>query len=125
MHIGNGEVSISAPGLLGAEDLDALVPEEARAVPEDSTLVLFGDAKAFWYQRPMSRLRYRTVFDVDTSGTSSVIDAWTAGLPLPDPPHCVRLVHPAELTRFSRTYWMIPPLPATLRARGDGPFILP
>ena len=38
-------------------------------------LTLAGDAQAFLYEMPMSRLHYRTVFDVDGQGRDSV-DAW-------------------------------------------------
>jgi len=47
-------------------------------IPPDATLVLVGDARAFAYDRPMSRLRYRTVFDVNQREGQSIIDAWAS-----------------------------------------------
>jgi hypothetical protein len=68
-------------------------------------LCLVGDAQAFYYEMPMSRLHYRTVFDVDARGRD-VVDAWFDG--------CLRdqddamLIDYAELERFARTYRNIP-----------------
>ena len=35
------------------------------SLPTDASVVLIGDARAFLYGVPMSRLHYKTVFDVD------------------------------------------------------------
>jgi hypothetical protein len=95
---------------------DAVYPEDVnRAVNDEAQpLVLVGDAKAFWYDVPMARLHYRTVFDVDGPEGASVVRAWmgdAAGLP-----EATALVDPGELDRFSRTYYGIPPLPPALRS---------
>src|SRR5439155_15148690 len=57
--------NVAQPGILAAEDLRALTPLEDQKLPESTPLLLVGDAKAFVYQFPMTRLHYRTVFDVD------------------------------------------------------------
>lgn len=89
-------------------------------VPKLVPLTLVGDAKAFFYPTPMSRLFYRTVFDVDAKPNQSVLDAWAEGAP----PEAGRLVDPDELRRFQRTYHGIPPFPAWYDDR-LGPFVLP
>lgn len=89
---------------------------------EDQTLVLVGDAEAFLYQTPMKQLRYRTVFDADTAGDRSVIDAWTEGTD--ELPGRVILVDPGSLQRFHDTYFAIPPLSEAVPGPRDRPFIL-
>jgi hypothetical protein len=91
---------IGVPG----EALEQMHPPELQNMPADATLTLVGEARAFWYPRKMKWLRYRTVFDVDTSSTSDVIEAWR-GRPLPNE---WLLVDPGELARFSQTYFGIP-----------------
>jgi hypothetical protein len=71
---------------------------------DDQSVDLVGDAAAFWYQIPMSRLHYKTVFDVDTSDPKQSIEqAWLAGMPKD------ALIWPDmdELKRFARTYYGI------------------
>jgi hypothetical protein len=107
-------------GLLGFERIsEFMTPQAARDMPADATLILVGDAKAFAYQRPMSRLRYRTVFDVASS--NDWLSAWI-GEP-PPPPNNVILVDPGELGRFARTYRALPPVPPEVLDRAE-PFIL-
>ena len=69
--------------------------------------------QAFYYQRPMATLRYRTVFDVDVREGQSAIDAWKGA----EPGAGYLLVDPEELRRFHRTYWGIPELPAEWETR--------
>ena len=105
--------------LLGFETLSAfMVPEIATKLPDDVTLALVGDAKAFCYQRPMSRLRYRTIFDVP--GGDDAIAAWLGGPP--DGTTRV-LVDPGELARFARTYRNLPPAPPDVLQHRD-PYLL-
>lgn len=106
--------------VLGIEALsEFMIPPVAKDVPADITLALVGDAKAFCYQWPMARLRYRTVFDVPPG------DDWLAawlGEPPPDTQAAI-LVDPAELGRFARTYRALPPVPADVLEHGE-PFLL-
>jgi len=88
-------------GVLGVQDLN---PEMAQSVPADATLTLVGDAQAFYYQRPMTRLRYRTVFDVPPD--DDVVAAWRGGTPRGGDEWL--LIDPTELRRFAGTYWGIP-----------------
>lgn len=67
---------------------------------------LIGDAQAFLCDVPMSRLYYRTVFDVDARPGESAIDAWRRGWPRGD--NVITVINPQELMRFHRTYWEIP-----------------
>ena len=101
---------------LGVEDLN---PPEAANVPADSTLVLVGDAKAFFYSRPMSTLRYRTVFDVVQHDDQSIIDAW-AGDNVPA--GATLLIDPVELNRMTQ-YWKIAPPPPDVAGRRS-PFLV-
>ena len=102
--------------VLGAEDLSWMTPPAAQQVPADATLVLVGDARAFLYQIPMTRLRYRTVFDADTSGNRGVIEAWAE--PASDGNQWL-LIDPIELERFYRTYQPFPPIPAEIQANRE------
>jgi hypothetical protein len=106
---------IGVPG----ETLEQLHPPELQAVPADATVTLIGDARAFWYPRKMKWLRYRTVFDVDTSSTADLIEAWH-GQPVLNE---WLLVDPGELGRFSRTYSGIPAPPPEVAARKE-PYVV-
>ena len=81
-------------------------PDAIKVIEAGRDLCLIGEAKAFAYEMPMSRLHYRTVFDVDLHGRDPV-DAWFEG--------CSRnagtsiLIDYAELHRFARTYFGITP----------------
>jgi hypothetical protein len=103
-------------GLLGTDDLSLMIPPAASSVPGDATLTLVGDARAFVYQRPMVRLKYRTVFGADTS-SGDVIAAW-AGPPAAGHEQWL-LIDPVELERFARTYPPFPPLPAEVLAQHE------
>jgi hypothetical protein len=96
---------LNALGISGRDELRQLLPDDnvARVVYDtDRPIALLGDAKAFWYAIPSSRLRYRSVFDVGSAGFR---DGWLgAGVP-PDAAVCVDLI---ELTRFYRTYRRLP-----------------
>jgi hypothetical protein len=61
----------------------------------------------------MSRLRYRTVFDV--TDDADWLTAW-AGIPAPN---ATVLVDPRELSRFGRTYRGLPPAPPEVIGRTD------
>jgi hypothetical protein len=103
------------------EVFGAITEQRLSGVPADQRVFLVGDARAYWYQRPMPLLGYRTVFDVDSAGHLSAIDAWSAG----DVANYL-LVNPAEVNRLSKTYYDIPPL-GEIPGRGAGddqPFVL-
>jgi hypothetical protein len=87
--------------LIGRENLEGLRMLDTRQLKDNQTVDLVGDACAFWYQIPMTRLNYKTVFDVDTSDPNQSIEqAWLAGMPKD------ALIWPdyGELKRFARTY---------------------
>lgn len=79
-----------------------LMPEAVVAVPREHTLALVGDARAYLYTRPMSQLRYTSVFD---AAGSDVQTAWRLA------PGDTLWIDPGELKRFGRTYHAIPALP--------------
>lgn len=100
---------------LGTESFEGVTPLVVQQnVSPDDMLILVGDAKAFFYQRPMSRLRYRTIFDADTSNGRGVIDAWAGSVPSP----AWLLIDPNELRRFE-SYQPFPPLPAEISSRRE------
>lgn len=106
--------------LIGFEELGALLPQPiADALADGKPLTLVGEAKAFLYPGPMSRLHYRTVFDVDVKPGESVTDAWARGAN-PDAP---LLVDPRELTRFHDTYYAIPAIPPRYADRTEPFFV--
>jgi hypothetical protein len=92
--------------LIGRENLDGFRLLDTRQLADGQSVDLVGDACAFWYQIPMSRLNYKTVFDVDTSDpTQSIDQAWLAGMPR----DAVVWRDAPELKRFARTYYGIKP----------------
>jgi hypothetical protein len=97
-------------------------PQVNDAVAQDKPLILVGDAKAFWFDIPMSRLHYRTVFDVDTSNNKPIISAWMNGAA--DLPDANVIVDPGELKRFSKTYLGIRLSPAVDDLQGISVFDL-
>jgi hypothetical protein len=100
---------IAGIGVLGRENLELLCPMDLTRLGPQVQLDLLGDARAFWYQIPMSRLYYKTVFDVNTSDPrQNIADSWLAGMP-----RVGALVYTDndDLARFAATYWGIGRLP--------------
>jgi hypothetical protein len=81
------------------------------------SVCLIGDATAFRYPLPSSRLHYRTVFDIDARGRP-IEDAWADGCPRQ--PGDIVLLDFNELARFARTYYAIPPS----RTGGEGRVVM-
>jgi hypothetical protein len=80
------------------------------AYPDNTRFDLVGDACAFWFQVPMTRLRYRTVFDVGPPAPSgSAVQQWLGGSEAPEAGRVI-VISPGELQRLSRTYFGISPL---------------
>jgi len=89
-------------------NLDGLGAMSVADLPAGANVDLVGDAQIFWYQIPMDRLHYKTVFDVDTSDPAkSIIDDWLKGMPR----DALMFIDRNSLRRFAATYWQIPPLP--------------
>lgn len=112
-------IMFSFPLTIGVENFEpvmraSILPDDvARQVYEtDRPIVLVGDAKAFMYSIPMSRLHYRSVFDVVDWIDPSV------------PTDAVIVLDPVELRRLSKTYSNLPPFPPGTEDRQQ-PFILP
>lgn len=70
------------------------------------TMELIGEGQAFYYDIPMKRLYYRTVFDVDAQPGESARQAWSNGWPVD--PNINVIVNESELERFHQTYFGIP-----------------
>jgi hypothetical protein len=93
--------------IIGHEDLNWMKTTDTTRLPRDLPVDLVGDARAFLYQIPMSRLNYKTVFDVDTSDPSeTIVQDWLVGMP----PTPTVLIDDGELARFAGTYYKIPSL---------------
>ena len=77
LHSRHGWTGHAGFGLLGSRAMTlSTAPAGAHNIPADATLTLVGEATAFLYPRKMGMLRYRTVFDVDTTSATNVVDAW-------------------------------------------------
>jgi hypothetical protein len=103
-------------GVIGRQNLQWVRLFDARKLPDDLSLDLVGDASPFLYQLPMTRLNYKTVFDVDTTDKwKSIIEDWLAGMP----PKAQVFIDPTELRRLADAYYDIPPLPAPATSRSS------
>jgi hypothetical protein len=96
-----------------------LTPKAVTDIPKGEPVALIGDGKAFLYQIPMSKLRYRTVFDVDDSGGKDFVEAFAGKLEL----GTFLIVSPSELRRFEKTYQPFPSAPGEM-VTGEEPFVL-
>jgi hypothetical protein len=104
--------------VLGIEALDEfMVPPVAKDAPADAMLTLVGDAKAFCYRRPMTRLRYQTVFDVGAG--DDWLAAWRGGR---TDGNALIVVDPSEVDRLTRTYRRLPTVPPEVLQRSE-PFV--
>jgi hypothetical protein len=110
-------------GALGVEDLRWLVEIRSGinldSLPTEGPIVLVGDAEAFTYSGiPMTRLRYRTVFDVPPAPNGDWLKAWTG-----DEKGTV-IVSPNDLRRFKKTYFEVPTPPQEELDRRPGAYLL-
>jgi hypothetical protein len=97
---------------IGNEDMQWRLSDDVNdALKGDQPIVLVGDAKAFLYQVPMSRLHYRTVFDVK--------EKWIDD----SQPGAIVIVDPNEIKRFAASYEGLPAIPPEF-LRHDETFIL-
>lgn len=115
-------LDLGAATIIGRENLAGLRGPDPTTLSPGTHLDLVGDACPFLYQTPMSHLSYRTVFDVDTSDPArSIVEDWI-GRPITPLPNHLIVIDPAELARFSRTYFNIPRLtPEELRKLASRP----
>jgi hypothetical protein len=107
--------------LAGYDRLMMLTPLSRTELGADTQVVLVGDARAFLYQAPAERVRYRTVFDVDAQDSETSVDAWMRGAEI-TPGRTIIVIDPNELRRFASTYWGIPSPPPDVAARRE-PFV--
>ena len=101
--------------VMGLNRLTLLTPMADVTLRDDERLILLGDARAFLYDMPMSRMQYRTVFDVPAGSDES---DWMRGFEVV-PGKTLVLIDPSELTRFNRTYRNLPPVPRDAMSRSD------
>lgn len=115
-------------GLFRLEDFSALrYPPLAKALEKPNPkLALVGGGQPFFEPLPMSRLKYRTIFNIDFPLNTNVLDAW-----LGHSIHSLRrdgytvIIQPGEIRRLAATYWMVPTLPPDWAAAPDDPVVLP
>jgi hypothetical protein len=110
-------------GALGVEDLRWLVAIRSGVnldtLPTGGPILLAGDAEAFSYSGiQMSRLRYRTVFDVPPAPDGDWLKAWTG-----DEKGTV-IVSPNDLRRFKKTYFEVPTPSEEELDRRPGTYVL-
>jgi hypothetical protein len=108
--------------LVGVSDLSFMVPPDLEKMSSPDTQVgLVGDAGAFLYQIPMSRLHYRTVFDLPTD-VSDPVAAWV-GTAAESDPNFLLVVNPSEIARLHSTYRDVPGLPEKWAGQ-EQPFVV-
>jgi hypothetical protein len=118
-------------GVFGIQDIEPMLPEMVERIEREGSgpIYMVGDVQAFLHQIPMSRLRYRTMFDLDTSGVNpvlgrDVLSAWV-GAPLESlPPGTPVYIDSQELLRLSQTYYNVPKLPDDVPGPRDRPFFI-
>ncbi|HET6251121.1 MAG TPA: hypothetical protein VFE47_25775 [Tepidisphaeraceae bacterium] len=88
-------------------------------LPDGGKIYLIGDARAFVYPVPMSRLRYRTVFDVKDG--ADIVQAWV-GEEKPSAGDYL-LIDAGELRRFQQTYYGLPAIPPNVDMT-RGPYLI-
>jgi hypothetical protein len=108
LELDRRQVDIGGFGILGRQNLEGIHGPDM--LPENGTIDLVGDAEVFFYQIPMKRLGYRTVFDVDSSdGSKTLVEDWLGGSSAPRAGRRI-VIDPGELERLSRTYFGLPKL---------------
>ena len=120
------EASQAYAGLFRLRDFSELTPTQLADIEKTGgKLALIGDAQAFYRPLPMSRLEYRSIFDVVVPPGKNIVDAWL-GRDLDElrRDHYI-LLNPGELNRLSSTYYGIPPVPPQWQRRADQTIILP
>lgn len=120
-----GVVAVVGGPWAGDQNISWVTADTIEGLPPDAPLLLVGDAQAFWYPLPMSRLRYRTVFDADTGGGRGIREAWGVGHGRPGEWVAVA---PDELERFRKYYQPFPDPPAEWQSlpqwEANRPFLL-
>lgn len=99
-------IAYSEPSIFLPEPLLRLLQQSDRPV------YLVGDARAFLYPVPSTRLHYRTVFNVPAD--KPFREAWLGDSPSSD---AIVVVAPSELERFEKTYRNLPKMPDEWRGR--------
>ncbi len=113
--------------LLYKKDLTFIGTDETDAAKHSSDrIALIGDANAFFYDVPSSRLIYRSVFDVYIPPGTSVVDGWL-GKSVDELRRSGAwvIINTSELNRLCATYRHLPkPLPPFDQVRPE-PIVLP
>jgi hypothetical protein len=110
-----------APVFIGFEDVEKMMsPELVDARDRGLQIGLVGDAQGFLYDIPMSRLHYRTVFDLQPGDP---IDAWVGSQAKGDP-NWLLVINPMEIDRLNKTYIGVPPVPPAWAAHEPDSFFM-
>ncbi len=95
-------------GLFCLDDYTAINPAVEKCPAAEFALI--GNSQAFSVPVPMSRLRYRTIFDIRFAPGQSPLDAWLGeDLATLKKKFAVN-IHPGELTRLAEHYYAVPTL---------------
>ena len=98
-------------GLFGLEDFAVMDEAELRRILDsDREVVFVGDAQMFLRQAPMARLRYSTVFDLNTDNGRTWLDASYGAAPATCPSSATIVIDAAECRRLHATYHGVPEL---------------
>ena len=114
--------ALGRAGFFGVTDLSFIPPPglaAAAAADPSRPVALVGDARAFLYQLPLSRLHYRTVFDLPADSPDAVT-AWID----PALKNPILVIDPPEVARLHATYRHVPPLSPPVPGPRDRPFVV-
>jgi hypothetical protein len=111
------------PAVIGVENLTDILPPELQTARDSQMQIgLVGDAQAFLYQIPLSRMHYRAVFNLHT-GTDDPVQAWLGPEPIGNP-NWLLMINPNEIDRLHATYFGVPALPPDWASREPNDFFI-
>ena len=97
---------LSAPvefmGVGPVDVMDSVSTSAPRHIQPADTVVLIGEARAFWFNIQSSQMRYRTVFDLPGDEQEEIERAWVTGWPISS--ENIIVTNQSELERFAKTY---------------------
>jgi hypothetical protein len=117
-------------GLFGIHDTNFVFSGELPpGIDPNRPIALLGDAGAFLYQIPMSRLKYQTVFNVPATDSQpaelrALLADWFGPDAILGSGDWIIILNPSEIERLSRTYRHVPGLPADYKGPRDQPAVL-
>ncbi|MGA2231630.1 MAG: hypothetical protein ABSH22_12080 [Tepidisphaeraceae bacterium] len=116
-------------GLFGIHDTNFVFAELPQGADPGRPIALLGDAGAFLYQIPSSRLQYQTVFDIPATDSQpknlrELLADWFGPDAASKSGDWLIILNPSEIERLSRTYRHVPGLPKDYAGPRDEPVLL-